>query len=298
LGECKYLNESQLIFGKESVMRQLPLVLTLLLGTSINAWAYEGKGSNPGDWKMMPASLETQNGKWHLRLRNLDLFPKYCSLRVTLKEDKLIQDEALLFKADRSLTRPLDVDADRSLSLDDLNSNLSCVKLADGETLEQLPDPGKLGCEMDREDCENICKADAENIDRCENQHLVLEFSRSSYKVEETTAALKAQARIKSNANETLTCQALMTARIVGGAEGDVSAVIAATESFVMEPAQKLEQQWTFDKSEAGVGRRFDISRPRIAVLCASGKVEKDSNWFKSCHPLKRSECNWLLVKD
>jgi hypothetical protein len=264
----------------------------------MNAWAYEGKGSNPGDWKMMPASLETQNGKWQLRLRNLDLFPKYCSLRVTLKEDRLIQDEVLLFKADRSVTRPLGLDAERLLSLDDLSMNLSCVKLADGEGLDQLPDPSKLSCEMAREDCENICKADSENIDRCENQHLVLEFSRSSYRFEENSKALTAHAPLKSKASEVLTCQALMTARVVGGAEGDVSAVIAATESFVVEPGQTLDQQWSFDKSEAGMGRHFDISRPRIAVLCAPGKLVKDSNWFKSCHPLKRSECNWLHVKD
>lgn len=279
-------------------MRQLPLVLTLLLGTSINAWAYEGKGSNPGDWKMMPASLERNNGNWHLRLRNLDLFQKYCTLRVMMKGDKLIHDESLLFKADRSLSLPLGIDAQQSLSLADFQYNMACIKLADDENPDKLPDPGKMSCHLETQDCENICKADDANVDRCENRHLLLEFSRSSYKVEETETSLTAHAPFNSEASETLTCQALMTARIVGGAAGDVSAIVAATESFVIEPKQSLGQQWTFDKSEAGIGRRFDISRPRIAVLCAKGRLEKDSNWFKTCHPLKRSECNWLVVKD
>src|SRR4051812_28288309 len=95
------LNDNPVDSWKGKYMKQLSVIVGLLsLSMSITAWAYEGKGRNPGDWKMMPASLESVQGQWHLRLRNLDLFQKYCTLRVTHKGDELIQDVSLLFKAD------------------------------------------------------------------------------------------------------------------------------------------------------------------------------------------------------
>ncbi|WP_141735276.1 hypothetical protein [Oligoflexus tunisiensis] len=279
-------------------MKTISLILMLLSGPSLNAWAYEGKGFNPGDWKMMPASLEDRDGQWHLRLRNLDLFPKYCSLHVRHKGESLRPTASYLFKAERSLSLPLGIKVQEPLQWTDLQTHMSCIQPHAGENPEALPDPGALSCQMEMEDCGHICEAESGNVDRCENKHLLLEFSRASYQVTETEKTLTGQVQVQSLATTPLTCQAVMTARVIGGATGDVSGIVAATESFVIEPGQSRKQLWTFDKSEAGVGRHFDISRPRIAALCAVGKLQKDASWYQSCQPLKRPECNWLLVKD
>jgi hypothetical protein len=279
-------------------MKKKVLALMLLAGPACNALAYEGKGFNPGDWKMMPASLESRDGQWNLRLRNLDLFAKSCSLRVLHKGIPLLPITPYLFKADRSLSLPLTIKSEVTLQLSDLQTQMACIKIRDDEKPDTLPNPADLSCQLEKEDCEHICKADEENPDRCENNHLLLEFSRTSYQVTETEKTLIGQIEVQSLASTPLTCQAVMTARVIGGAAGDVSGIIAATESFVIEPGESLEQKWSFDKSEAGAGRTFDISRPRIAALCTEGNQQKEPSWYQSCQPLKRPECNWLLVKD
>ncbi len=274
-----------------------PSILAIGLAlAATHAQAYEGQGKNPGDWKEMPASLEQKADDWQLRLRNLDVFAKFCSLKLRYQGEVLVDQSRLLIKADRSIELPLGLPASTAAEWHNLETSMACVKLEDGETSDKVPDPGSLQCDLAKADCGHICAADAGHIDRCANDHLLIDFKRSTYEVEESPEAWTAVAQFVSVAKQDLICQLVITAAITGPA-GDLSYIVAPSETVILQAGKAQNLHWNFSKTEAGEGRQVDLSRPRVAGLCSFDLTKKPADWYRSCQPLKRSECNWVVAR-
>ncbi len=260
------------------------------------AFAYEGDGHNPGSWKMLPTSIEIQASGPALRLKNLDLFPKLCSLVVQRKGTLILEADRLLFRADRSMSLSLPA-AEPELSIDDLKIGLACVKLLPNETEASVPTPKDLSCSPQNDDCEQSCKAALDQPNACLNDHLAVAFDRSSWTVTESEQEWTAEATFHQQTEGRLTCQFLATAKIVGS-DSEVSFLINPSPITVLSADANQTVRWSFNKAEAGAGRTLDLSRPRVVGLCAPGTQKKSENWYFSCDPLKRSECNWVTQKN
>ena len=275
-------------------MSNLHWILGLLV--SSRALAFEGDGRNPGNWKMLPAAIETDSEGSALRLRNLDLFPKLCSLLVKREGKVVLEADRLLFRADRSLSLALGK-AENGVTIQDLHIGMACVKVLASDDEPSLPAPKELACKPATSDCEQVCEAAPDQVNACRNDHLLVSFDRSSWTTTESSKEWTAEAHVSQQTAEPLTCQFLATAKIIG-TTAEVSYLVNPSAVTLIEAGADQIIRWNFNKTEAGIGRELDLSRPRVVALCEVGEQKKPANWYFSCDPLKRSECNWLTQKN
>lgn len=275
-------------------MRHL-ICLCLLSSAFPRAYSQAAPEANPGHWRSSPYLISAPNaaGERVVRIRNLDVFAKLCRLQIARASEpsgSLVFDETLLFKADRALEITLSLPEAEALQL-----NMGCLPGETSEGTETRPDA--KACRADAPSCEQLCPADSANPDACQNDHLAIAFERSSFKVSEKDDRFRFEAELKNTSDQDLSCQFLTAAKGVTSATGDVVYVQLESKVQTVASGAEMKVAWTFAREELGTSDQVDSSRPRVVGLCTKGDKKLPDNFFASCHPLKRAECNWVYAQ-
>lgn len=294
-------------------MKSTLLFLVSLI--SLQAFSTEGDGSNPGDWKMMPTAVAKEESGYYLKIRNLDLFEKTCSLKVKWEGHTLLFEKQMRFLATRSQDIKLNLldqllanapsEANEMSSLlpnyESLDIDIACVKPKEGQSLNEYPTLSSSACFESSSDCQQICEASSSAADACVNDHLLVNFLRDSWKVTESSRGWTASGLFVHSEKAPLECQIVITAKI-DGSSGETSFIVAPSKQTIFNTNKSKRITWNFSKAEAGIGHEIDLSHPRVVGLCSkSATVVTGGNtddWYKSCDPLKRPECNWIVPID
>lgn len=276
------------------------LSFALLALSSAYLHAKERREANPGDWHSSPYGFSSnyEDGKVHITIRNLDSFTKNCQLQIGNQRQgslELILDQTLLFKPNRSLEIP--VASIEQFSTDSLKINMGCLPSNEIEKPETNPPLDTNVCSITAPDCQQLCPAAISNPESCENNHVLIDFERKSFKVITNDDHISYFAEFKSAAEETLNCQFLTVAKGVSHGTGDRVYLQLSSEPRVISPGERYLIEWKFSRDELGAIDEIDSSRPRIVGTCTRNLNKQSPDFYSSCDPLKRPECNWVLAQ-
>lgn len=268
----------------------------LLLGFTQSVLAYRGDGFNPGDWRAMPVTAEL--GREHasaslqVDIYNPDAFPKLCTIIVEQDGRSVTAFQKLELEAKSHKIARLTLAPSLRLELAQLKFNAACIAPDADEAAASLPDPASLSCLPAERDCDQLCKADANEPRRCSNQHLVLSYS-SPATITTSGDSLHLSRKVTSHATSTLYCQWLATARSSIPGSSSVATLTRALPLTVVEPQTTVVAEFVFFNGEGGRGHVTDLSESQFAAACSVNQPQVERPIWQECNPLKRPECNW-----